>query len=88
MVDPEANGLLRGFAQVWDDIKNEEANGGVSALTIERARNLQRQMQHNPIIADYARWQQAAIAYVKNLNGEISALLGFDFASFSGSGSC
>ena len=86
--DSEASGLLQGFAQALGDMRYEEANGGASVLTIERARNLQHQVQHNPIIADYARWQQAAIAYVRHVNGEMSELLGFDFASLSGSGSC
>jgi cell fate (sporulation/competence/biofilm development) regulator YlbF (YheA/YmcA/DUF963 family) len=86
--DPVASGLLRDFAQALGNLRNEEANGSVSALSVERARSLQRQMQRDPTIADYAHRQQAAIGYVQSVNGEISGLLGFDLASLSGSGSC
>jgi len=86
--DSEASGLLQSFAQALGDMRDEEANGGASVLTIERARNLQHQVQHNPSIADYARWQHMAITYVRHVNGEISELLGFDLASLSGSCSC
>ena len=86
--DPEARSLLERFSTAQRDVRMRQANGGVGQAEIDRLRTLQREVQSNRVIMEYAESQQVAIAYLPAVNAEISQLIGVDFASLAGPASC
>lgn len=86
--DPEARGLLERFSEAQRDLRQRQGNGGVTQADMDRLRTLQRAVQSNRVIMEYAETQQAAIAYLPAVNQEISQLIGVDFASLAGPASC
>lgn len=86
--DAQARDLLERFSTAQNDLRLRQANGGVTQADMDRLRALQRAVQSNRVIMDYAETQQAAIAYLPVINQEISQLIGVDFASLAGPASC
>jgi cell fate (sporulation/competence/biofilm development) regulator YlbF (YheA/YmcA/DUF963 family) len=86
--DPEARGLLERLAKAQSDLRTRQAQNAVTQTDIDQLRVIQRQVQSNRKIMDYAKTQQAAVAYLPAVNQEISLLLGVDFAALAGPGSC
>ena len=58
------------------------------ATDLNNVRALQQEVRSDPIIMDYIEAQQAAIAYLPEVNQEIGQLLGMDFAAMAGPASC
>jgi cell fate (sporulation/competence/biofilm development) regulator YlbF (YheA/YmcA/DUF963 family) len=81
--DAHARALLERLSVAQADIRRRQANGGVTQADIDQLRALQREVQSNRAIIDYATAQQAAVAYLREINREISELLGVDFASLA-----
>lgn len=86
--DPEAHELLERFSRAQADLRMRQAKNAVTQADVDQLRALQRQVQSNQKIMDYAETQQIAIAYLPEINDEISQLLGVDFASLAGPASC
>jgi cell fate (sporulation/competence/biofilm development) regulator YlbF (YheA/YmcA/DUF963 family) len=86
--DTQARELLERFLRTQSDLHVRQSRNAVTQSDVDELRALQRQVQSNRIILDYAETQQAAIAYLPAVNQEISQLLGVDFASFAGPSSC
>lgn len=86
--DPEARALLERLASAQNEFRIRQSNGGLTQADIDSLRDLQRQVQANNLIIRFAETQQAAIAYLPEVNKEISQLLGFDFAGMAGPASC
>lgn len=86
--DPEARELLERFSTAQRDLRQRQGNSGVTQADMDRLRTLQNAVQSNRIIMSYAETQQAAIAYLPEVNQEISQLIGVDFASLAGPASC
>lgn len=86
--DNHARELLERFLRTQSDLRARQSRNAVTQSDVDEMRDLQREVQANRIIIDYAEAQQAAIAYLPALNQEISQLLGVDFASLSGTSSC
>ena len=86
--DPQARGLIERLSQAQTDLRRKQANGGVTQAAVAQLRTLQSEVQSNPVIVDYASTQQAAIAYLREINQEISLLIGSDFAALAGRSSC
>lgn len=86
--DPEALELLAHLAKAQSDLRMRQARNAVTQTDVDQLRAIQRQVQSNQKIMDYAKTQQAAVAYLPAVNQEISMLLGVDFASLAGPGSC
>lgn len=86
--DARANELLRELSDAQADLRRRQSNGGVTQEALQQVRALQREVQSNVVIMDFAMAQQAAIAYLPQVNQEISQLLGVDFASLAGPASC
>ncbi len=86
--DSEARDLLERFSTAQRDLRQRQGNGGVTEADMGRLRTLQRAVQSNRVIMEYAETQQAAIAFLPTVNQEISQLIGMDFASLAGPGSC
>jgi len=86
--DPQACNLLERLTAAQRDMRLHQGNGSATQTDIENLRSLQREVQSNQVIMDYAKAQQAAIAFLPQINQEISELIGVDFASLAGPASC
>jgi cell fate (sporulation/competence/biofilm development) regulator YlbF (YheA/YmcA/DUF963 family) len=86
--DHQANILLKQLNQAQVDLRKQQANGGVTQAEIDALRTLQEQVQQNKIIMTYAQSQQEAIKLLREIDNEISQLLGINFASFANHATC
>lgn len=86
--DTQAHELLEHFLKIQSDLRMRQSRNAVTQSDLDQLRTLQREIQANRIIVDYAETQQAAIAYLPGVNQEISQLLGMDFAALAGPASC
>ncbi len=86
--DPHARGLLERLSQAQADLRRRQMGRGVTQADVDRLRALQKEVQSNDVIVDYATTQQSAVAYLREINQEISELIGTDFAALSGRSSC
>ena len=86
--DPQAGALLARFSTAQADLRFRQSRGQVAQADVNQLRALQRQVQSNRAIMDYAETQQMAMAFLPEVNQEISELLGLDFASLAGPASC
>ena len=86
--DPQARDLLECLSSAQSDLRMRQVNGNITQADLDHLRTLQLQVQSNRLIMDYAETQQAAIAYLPQVNQEISQLIGVDFASLAGPASC
>jgi cell fate (sporulation/competence/biofilm development) regulator YlbF (YheA/YmcA/DUF963 family) len=86
--DPQARGLIERLSQAQADLRRKQANGGVTQADVDQLRALQREVQSNDAIVDYATTQQSAIAYLREINQTISELIGTDFAALAKKSTC
>jgi cell fate (sporulation/competence/biofilm development) regulator YlbF (YheA/YmcA/DUF963 family) len=84
----QARSLIERLSAAQADLRTRQARNAVTKADVDKLRALQREAQTNRIIMEYAEAQQAAIPYLPEVNQEISALLGVDFAALAGPGSC
>ncbi len=86
--DQNAKSKLEELLTLQAKIRSAQMNGGVSQQQIEQLRAVQQEVQQNRVIIEYAQSQQAAIEYLREINQEISKLIGIDFASLARQSSC
>jgi cell fate (sporulation/competence/biofilm development) regulator YlbF (YheA/YmcA/DUF963 family) len=86
--DREAAALLDRYSQGLAAWREHEARGEATAGEIQSMRKLQSEVRSNPTLAEVARSQQVATAFVREINGQISRLLGLDFAALSRRAGC
>lgn len=86
--DPASLELLGKLSSVQASLRNLQLRSAVKQNDIDELRDLQDKVQANPVILDYAQAQQNAVAYLKEINVEISQLIGLDFAALSRRSSC
>jgi cell fate (sporulation/competence/biofilm development) regulator YlbF (YheA/YmcA/DUF963 family) len=78
--DQSAGELLDLLISTQNKFRAQQSQGNVSPSDLEQLKVIQKQVQDNPVIMEYADSQKAAIAYLKQINQEISQQLGMDFA--------
>jgi cell fate (sporulation/competence/biofilm development) regulator YlbF (YheA/YmcA/DUF963 family) len=81
--DPEAMRLLAEFAELQQTIRAQHDSDAITESDIQRPRELQRIISTNDAIQDHNLAQELAIAFLREVNQEISNLLGVDFASLT-----
>jgi len=86
--DAEASAFLERLSTAQNEFRARQSNGLVTQADIDHLRVLQSEVQANKIIMLFVETEQAAIAYLPEVNKEISQLLGFDFAGMAGPASC
>jgi cell fate (sporulation/competence/biofilm development) regulator YlbF (YheA/YmcA/DUF963 family) len=69
-------------------VRQQQVSGNVGQAEVNSLRLIQRTALSNPVILDYAQAQQEAVEFLREINGEISQLLGIDFASFANHATC
>ncbi|MFQ5859811.1 MAG: YlbF family regulator, partial [Anaerolineae bacterium] len=86
--DEEAQGLLTELQQRQQALmRKQQIGSSITQAEIDALRRLQREAQRNPVIMGYVQAQQQALAFVPQVNMEISQLMGFDFGGLAGAGS-
>jgi cell fate (sporulation/competence/biofilm development) regulator YlbF (YheA/YmcA/DUF963 family) len=78
--DPAASDLLDLLISAQNSFRMQQKQGGVTQADIDQLKALQARVQENLTIMEYADSQKAAIAFLKEINQEISQQLGMDFA--------
>jgi len=86
--DAHAHELLERLSAAQANLRRRQNDGDITPASLEEVRDLQREVQSTAIIVEFAMAQQEAVAYLPQVNQEISELLGMDFASLAGPGSC
>ena len=86
--DQQARSLLERLSTLQSNLRRKQVNGGVTQAEIDELRSVQAQVQTNAAIMAYARSQQDAINFLREINQEISQLLGVDFASLARATTC
>ena len=81
--DQDAMQLLADLSEAQSKIRKQQASNAVSESDLSRLRELHNAMRTNDTILAYGMAQQEAIAFLQEVNQEISSLLGFDFASLT-----
>jgi cell fate (sporulation/competence/biofilm development) regulator YlbF (YheA/YmcA/DUF963 family) len=69
-------------------VRQRQAKGEVNQAEIDSLRLLQQRVLRNSVILAYADSQQEAVNFLREINGEISQLLGINFASFANHSTC
>ncbi len=86
--DPASHGLLERLSELQSGIRQKQISGDVTQMEIEELRAVQSQVQANATIMAYAQSQQEAVNFLREINQEISRLLGMDFASLARQNTC
>ena len=86
--DIQASLLLQNLSQTQSELRRKQSQSKISEEDLNQLRELQQQAQSNQIIIEYAEAQQAAIEYLREINQEISNLIGVDFGSLARSSGC
>lgn len=86
--DHNASDLLRQLSQAQASLRQKQSQGKVAQTDIDELRELQAKVQRNRVIMDYAQSQQEAVNFLREINAEISGLLGINFATFANHATC
>jgi cell fate (sporulation/competence/biofilm development) regulator YlbF (YheA/YmcA/DUF963 family) len=86
--DGEARTLLEQLTQSQARLRQKQGKGEVNQAEIDSLRLLQQRVQRNSVIMAYAQSQQEAINFLREINSEISELVGVNFATFANHATC
>lgn len=87
--DPEAIQLLKDISELQQKVRKNQHSGTVTESDLKRLRDLQTAIGLNDTIQAFELSQELAVSFLKEVNQEISSLLGIDFASLARkSGGC
>ena len=86
--DSNAQSLLKDISSIQGEIRQKQQRSQVTQDDIDVLRALQQQAQSNETIMQYANTQQSAVTFLREINQEISQLLGVDFAALSKQTGC
>ncbi len=86
--DSNAQSLLKDISSIQGEIRQKQQRSQVTQGDIDVLRALQQQAQSNETIMQYANTQQGAVTFLREINQEISQLLGVDFAALSKQTGC
>jgi len=86
--DSEARTLMERLSNSQATVRQQQTSGSVGQAEVDSLRLIQQRVLRNPVILDYAQSQQEAVDFLREINAEISQLLGIDFASFAKHATC
>jgi cell fate (sporulation/competence/biofilm development) regulator YlbF (YheA/YmcA/DUF963 family) len=86
--DVTAHKIMEDLSALQRDIRQKQNNNQITQQDLEKLSLLQTKAQENEVINSYARSQQEAIGKLREINKEISTLLGIDFASLAKKSNC
>jgi cell fate (sporulation/competence/biofilm development) regulator YlbF (YheA/YmcA/DUF963 family) len=86
--DSQAHGLIERLSALQTGLRRKQTNGSVTQADIEELGAVQAEVQSNATLIAYTITQQAAVSFLREINQEISQLLGVDFASLAKQSTC
>lgn len=86
--DEHARASLDRLADVERDVRKRQADGAVTREDIDRVRAAQNEAWSEPVVMDVRATHQEAAAYLAEVNGIVTQLLGVDIAALAGAGGC
>lgn len=86
--DQDAHDLMDQLAKAQARLRQKPGESKVNQAEVDSLRLLQQRAQQNPVILAYAQSQEEAVRFLRKINGEISQLLGINFASFASHSTC
>ena len=86
--DSQAHALIERLSALQTELRRKQTNGSVTQADIEELRVVQTQVQSNATLIAYASTQQDAVNFLREINQEISQLLGVDFAILAKQSTC
>jgi cell fate (sporulation/competence/biofilm development) regulator YlbF (YheA/YmcA/DUF963 family) len=86
--DEATQTLLKHYAEVQSEFRQQQANGTLTQDRINQTRQLQQQVQADPQVAAFVVAQFPARALLDELTEELSSSLEFDFSSLANVSSC
>ncbi len=86
--DKQAKDLLQRLIRAQNDLRTRQLQAMIQSSDVENLRSLQQQARANPVIMNYSEAQQKVIAYIREINLEMSQLLSVDFGSLARRSSC
>ena len=86
--DGDSRALLDQLTQSQSRARQKQVKGDLNQADLDSLRLLQNRVQRNSIIMDYAQAQQEAINFLREINNEISELLGINFAALANHAVC
>ena len=87
-LDQEAYALMEQLGKSQTRVRQMQAKGEVKQAEIDSLRLLQQRVLRNLVILNYLESQQDAANLLRDVNREISELLGINFASFANHSTC
>ena len=84
----QAQTLIERLSALQTELRRKQTNGSVTQADIEELRVVQTQVQSNATLIAYASTQQDAVNFLREINQEISQLLGVDFAILAKQSTC
>ena len=86
--DSEARELLDLLSTLQAALRHKQNTNSVTQTDVEELRAIQEQVQANAVIMAFAQSQQSAVNFLREINMEISEILGMDFASLAKQSAC
>jgi cell fate (sporulation/competence/biofilm development) regulator YlbF (YheA/YmcA/DUF963 family) len=80
--------LLHDLAAAQAELRRRQYDNSLSQEDLQRLRSLQEAVQSTGSISEHTAAQQRVIALVREVNQEISQLLGIDFGSLAKRSGC
>lgn len=81
--DPEAMRLLAELSEMQQNIRAQQYAGNFSEEDLSQLRKLQSEVYTQDVIQEHGYAQELAVAFLREVNQEISSLIGVDFASLA-----
>ncbi len=85
--DPHAQELIEQVATLQAELRRKQG-GQVTEAEIKELRAVQAEVKSNETLTTHSAAQQGAITFLREINQEISQLLGLDFASAAKKSNC
>lgn len=86
--DSHACALVERFSALQAALRRNQNYGNVTPGDIQELGAVQSEVQSNATLIEYTKTQQAAASFLREINQEISQLLGVDFASLAKQSNC
>ena len=84
--DAHASALLQELLDLQAELRRQQ--GDVTDAAIDRLRYLRHEVEASPTITAYLESQDAATAYLREVNQTLSQWLGLDFSALAQRGGC
>ncbi len=84
----QAHSLIEQLSALQGEVRRKQTSGGVTEADLEELRAVQAAVQANAILTTYSATQQEAINFLREVNQQVSQVLGIDFASLAKKKTC